>query len=424
MILAGAMVLDLHPPAARRVDVRVKGGRIVEVGPSLTARPGESVEDLGGRWLMPGLVCAHHHLYSALSTGMPLRPEKPTSFTHMLELVWWRLDRALDLDAVGVSAEVGGLAALRAGVTTIIDHHASPSAIVGSLEAIDGALAGLGLRRVLCYEVTDRGGAERARAGLRAHERLLAAPRDGRRAILVGAHASFTLSDDTLTACAALARDGGVGLHLHAAEAIDDASRRGESPVKRLDRLGALLPGSILAHGVHLDADDLARVQDAGAWITHQPRSNMNNAVGYAPVARFGSRTAVGTDGIGADMLAEAQCGYFRSQEGQVGWGPGRWCAALAAASTLAGDTLGIRLGRVAPGYAADLVVLDPCPGPPLTKDNLPAALIFRFSAAMVRDVMVDGAWRLKDRYPVGIDVGALDRRAQAAAMAVWARMV
>ena len=139
------------------------------------------------------------------------------------------------------------------------------------------------------------------------------------RGVLVGGHASFTLSDTTLRGMARIARDAGVGLHIHAAEAVDDAVLSGEPVVARLARLGALLPGSVLAHGVHLSPDDLRRLGDAGVWLTHQPRSNQNNHVGYAPVGAFGPRTALGTEGIGADLFAELQAGYFRSREGRVG---------------------------------------------------------------------------------------------------------
>ena len=149
----------------------------------------------------------------------------------------------------------------------------------------------------------------------------------------------------------------------------------------------------------------------------------MNNAVGRAPLPYFPVRTALGTDGIGADMLAELQAGAFRSQEAGDGWSPADWARALTAGARLASDALRVRLGRLAPGYAADLVVLDPVPGPPLSAENLPAALIFRFSAAMVRHVMVDGVWRLRDRDPVGLDLCALDSRAQGAALEVWGRM-
>jgi len=416
-------VVHLDPPRVEQASIRIRGGRIAEVGPELRPQPGETVDDLSDHWVIPGLVCAHTHLYSALSCGMPQPTEAPTSFADMLAKVWWRLDRALDMEGVEVSALVGGVAALQAGVTTLVDHHASPSAITGSLETIDGALDALGLRRLLCYEVTDRGGKDEAVAGLDAHARLLGADGGGMRAMLIGAHANFTLSDETLSAVGAMAREAGVGVHIHVAEAADDAALTGEDPVDRLERLGALLPGSILAHCVHLDSDRIARAQAAGAWITHQPRSNQNNGVGHAPVMAFGPATALGTDGIGADMLAELQAGWFRGQEAGVDWSLDRWLQALTAGAELAGDALGVRLGRIEHGAAADLVVLDPPVGPPLSSESVAATFLFRLSANHVKHVLVDGDWRLWHRRVVGLDVAALQDRAEAAARATWARM-
>jgi cytosine/adenosine deaminase-related metal-dependent hydrolase len=341
----------------------------------------------------------------------------------MLEGVWWRLDRALDPGSISASARVGGLAALRAGVTTVVDHHASPGFIVGSLELLDEALSELGLRRVLCYEVSARGGLDEARAGLRAPEALLGAEGGGERAVMVGAHASFTLSDDSLRACGALAREAGVGLHIHVAESLEDEQLTGEPLVARLERLGALVPGSVLAHAVHLSAEELRRVEDAGAWVTHQPRSNMNNAVGYAPLAAFGAHSALGTDGIGSDLFSELQAAWFRGQEGGVPWAPDRFLALLSGGARMAGEKLGVTLGRLAPGAAAARVVLDAQPGPPLTAQNLAAAMIFRLGAGAVRSVMIGGRWRLRDRQPLGLDVEALDREAQRQARALWRRI-
>jgi len=385
---------------------------------------GETVVDLGGRWLMPGLCVAHHHLYSALACGMPLPAEAPQSFRDMLSEVWWRLDRALDEDSVGVSALVGGVQALRAGVTTIIDHHASPGFIVGSLETIDSALAELGLRRILCYEVSDRGGQRESHAGLAAHENLLASDGGGERAVLIGAHANFTLSDDTLSRCATLAREAGVGLHIHVAESAEDAEVTGEPLIARMARLDALVPGSVFAHCVHLSSDELAQVGDAGIWVTHQPRSNQNNGVGYANVGAFPETTALGTDGIGADLFAEIQAAWFRAQEGGGhGLSPASWLGALTGGARLAASTLSVDLGRIAPGYQADLVVLDPVPGPALASQNLASAFLFRLTAAAVRDVMVAGQWRLRERVPLAIDTDLLDQRARNAASALWRRM-
>jgi len=423
MLLKGALTLHIDPLDVRALDVRVQGATIEATGPDLAPLPGEEVVDLSGRWLMPGLVVAHHHLYSALACGMPLLDESPNNFPDMLAQVWWRLDRALNEESVEISALVGGVQALRAGVTTIIDHHASPSFIEGSLECIDGALGSLGMRRVLCYEVTDRGGPAQAAAGLRAHQDLLGQDGEGMRSLLVGAHANFTLSDQSLAACGDLARDAGVGVHIHVAEAVDDQRLVGEPLVERMERLGALLPGSILAHCVHLQPDELQAIGDAGAWVTHQARSNLNNGVGYAPVDSFPDRMALGTDGIGADLFAELQVAWFRAQEAGVGWSPDRWLEALAGGARLASELLGTQLGRIEPGAQADLVVLDAIPGPPLHRDNLAAAFLFRLSASAVRSVMIAGAWQLKQRQPVWISSEALDSRAHEVTRNLWKRM-
>ncbi len=423
MLLTNCVLLHLDPPRVERADVRITGSSITEIGSRLTTESGEICHDLGGRWLIPGLCVAHHHLYSALACGMPMPNETPTNFTRMLEQVWWRLDRALDRSSVEVSALVGSVQALRAGVTTVIDHHASPSFINGSLECLDGALDAIGLRRILCYEVSDRGGMEESRAGLQAHHGLLGSDGGGMRGVMIGAHANFTLSDETVAACAGLAREAGVGLHIHVAEAVDDAATTGEGLVSRMDRLGALIPGSIFAHCVHLDAAELRAVSDAGIWITHQPRSNQNNSVGYADVANFPSRVALGTDGIGSDLFSELQTGWFKAQEAKVPWTPNRWLSVLSDGAALAGEALGVRLGRIEAGCEADLTVLDPIPGPALDADNLAAAFIFRLSPSAVRDVLVAGQWRLRERMPCGIDAGELDQLAQREARALWDRM-
>lgn len=421
-LLKGALLLHLDPPRVERGDVRIEGERIVGVGAELQPQPGETVVDLSGRWLMPGLVCGHHHLYSALACGMPFVPEAPTGFADMLAKVWWRLDRALDEEGVRVSGLVGATSALRCGTTAIVDHHASPSFIEGSLEALDDAIAQVGQRRVLCYEITNRGGDERARAGLRAHEGLLPVPTT-ERTTLVGLHASFTVDDATLHAAAELAGAHGVGLHIHVAESAEDEAATGEPLLSRFERCGALLANSVFAHCVHLGADELRLLHEREIVVSHQARSNMNNGVGYAPTQHLDERAMLGTDGIDGDMFAELKVAYFRAQEAGAGMDPGRALRLLAASARFVGDRLQIPLGRIEAGCAADLVVLDPCAGPPLTSENLAAAMVFRMSSGQVRSVMVGGRFRLLDREFVDVDERELDERAQAAASDLWSRM-
>jgi len=250
----------------------------------------------------PGLVCGHHHLYSALARGMPAPPRSPTNFAEILELVWWRLDAALDLEMLEWSAKLGALEALESGTTAIIDHHESPNAIEGSLSVIAEACTEVGVRVSCAYGVTDRHGTDGARRGLAENERFLGAGGRG----MVGIHASFTCSDETLRSAAALAAEIGVGVHVHVAEALDDV----DAP-RRLE--GLTTDEWLLVHGVHLGRDAGLR-----GTIAHNPRSNMNNAVGYAAPTRFTNRVVLGTDGIGADMLEEYRLAYARLRESDV----------------------------------------------------------------------------------------------------------
>jgi len=271
----------------------------------------------------PGMVCAHHHLYSALARGMPPPPATPTHFGEILELIWWRLDRALDLEMIRWSAMLGALEALEQGTTAIVDHHESPEAIEGSLSVIAEACAEVGVRVVCAYGVTDRHGAEGAQRGLEENRRFLA---EGGRG-LVGVHAAFTCTDDTLEAAAGLAADLGVGVHIHVCEGVQDELAPG--------RLAALAKDDwLLAHGVHLgDRHGLA------GTIVHNPRSNMNNGVGYARPARFDNPVVIGSDGIGAAMLDEFRIAYLCHRADDVTATPDPAWSWLEAGRTLVPET-------------------------------------------------------------------------------------
>jgi cytosine/adenosine deaminase-related metal-dependent hydrolase len=237
---------------------------------------------------------------------MPAPPETPTTFRGILEQVWWRLDAALDLEMIEWSAKLGALEALESGTTGIVDHHESPNAIEGSLEVIVAACAEVGVRVLPAYGVTDRHGADGARRGLEESRRFLSAGGRG----LVGIHAAFTCSDETLHAAADLAGEFHVGVHVHVAEGPEDA----DAP-DRLD--GLTRPDWLLAHCVHLPND-----HGLAGTILHNPRSNLNNAVGYADPARFANPVALGTDGIGADMLEEFRLAYALHRADDVAASP------------------------------------------------------------------------------------------------------
>lgn len=263
----------------------------------------------------PGLVCAHHHSYSALARGMPEPPAKPTSFREILEQVWWRLDSALDLEMIEWSAKLAALEALEAGTTAIVDHHESPHAIEGSLSVIAEACAEVGIRVKPAYGVTDRHGPDGARRGLAENRRFLNEGGDG----FVGIHAAFTCEPDTLRAAAQLAHEMGVGVHIHVCEGPDDV----DAPAK-LD--GLTTDDWLLAHCVRLPTNHTLR-----GTVLHNPRSNLNNGVGYADPARFINPVVLGTDGFGGSVLESFRLAYVMHRSVDVAATPDdawRWLEA------------------------------------------------------------------------------------------------
>ena len=234
--------------------VYLRGDEIIAVGESqrlLAQYPDAERWDAQGKLLMPGMICAHTHFYGAFARGMYIPGEPAKDFPEILRKLWWPLDRALDLDGVQSSAEVCLVDAIRNGTTTLIDHHASQTAIDGSLDAIAAAVGASGLRSVLCYEVTDRDGPAAAAAGIRENVRFASAvrrsPSDARVASTFGLHASMTLSDETLEACRAESQRFHVHVAEHPADAWDSQNRSGRRTVERLHSFDITGPESIFA---------------------------------------------------------------------------------------------------------------------------------------------------------------------------------
>jgi putative selenium metabolism protein SsnA len=424
MLLANATLLSLENSSVERADLRVRDGKIVEKSRKILPKIDDEPLDLSSKFVMPGMVCGHTHLYSALARGMPAPKKMPRNFYEILKYVWWTLDRALDEDGVYYSALVGALDAARCGTTTLIDHHASPNYIGGSLDLMKVAFEKVGLRGVLCYETTDRNGMRGAKLGLEENRDWVSKNRGPMFGGLVGAHASFTLSDKSLRACAELAKELKSGVHIHVAEdpcdQQDCTKKFGITLIERLAEAEILGPKTILGHCTHLDKASLDVAKRAGCWFAHNTRSNMNNAVGYAPVHWMGKNVALGTDGIGADMFEEVKFAWFKARDAKNGLGIGDIVGFLTGAQRLASQFLGVKLGRLDVGSAADLVVLDYPTPTPVTSQNLFGHLIFGMSSQFVTDVMVNGRWVVRNRAVVGVDEEKIRAEAREVAQKVW----
>lgn len=419
----------------------IRNGIIEKIAPQdelLLTYPDEERLDAEGQYVMPGNICAHTHFYGAFSRGLSIPGEPASNFTEILEKLWWNLDKALDNEGTRYSALVLLLDAIKHGTTTLIDHHASPNAIDGSLDIIAEAVNQAGLRASLCYEVTDRDGEEKANQGLeenlrfirRIEERQL---EDQNLRAHFGLHASLTLSDKTLERSRQLCPEG-IGFHIHAAEGIADQIHSLETTrmrvVHRLDQFDILKPESILVHGVYFDESEIKRLAETRSWLTHQPRSNMNNAVGVAPIEDMleaGVRVGMGNDGFSNTMWLEWKEAYLlhklqnRDPRRMGGYTITR--IAVENNSDLVTDLFdGLRVGEITEGAAADLIFVDYHPFTQLTAGNLPWHILFGFQEGMVTATIVAGKPLMYRRQLLTLDEKEISAKALEVSSATWKR--
>jgi len=421
--------------------VYIDDDRIVEIGSQVEMRdkyPETEEVDAAGQLVMPGNICAHTHFYGAYARGLAIPGLPPKDFPEILKKLWWPLDKALDEESVRASALIHLVDAIKHGTTTLFDHHASPNFIEGSLDVIAQAVDQSGLRGVLCYEVTDRDGDQKAKLGIQENTSFIRRTAngevaDGRVQATFGLHASLTLSDETLSLCReALGEEGGFHIHVaeHEADEYDSLNKSGMRVVDRLNAHGILGTRTIVAHGVHIDFVEARLLAETGTWLSHQPRSNMNNGVGVAPIEslmRLGINVCIGNDGFTQDMWTEWKTAYLlhkvwhkdpRRMNGLDVVQMGVYNNAALANVFFPGQ----KLGSLVEGSAADLIFVDYHPFTPLTTGNLPWQILFGFNESMVTSTMVAGKFLMRDRKLLTLDEAEIAAQALALAPGVWER--
>ncbi len=441
MLITNATLITFESPNRILEDqaIYISGDHIHEIGPSAKlekAYPKVKKLDANGQFVMPGGICAHTHFYGAFSRGMAIPGSAPKDFPEILDKLWWPLDKSLQEEDIRYSALVCLVDAIKHGTTTLIDHHASPNAIDGSLDIIADAVDKSGLRGVLCYEVTDRDGPDKAAAGIKENARFLRRLTENPHPHLAGTfglHASLTLSGATLQACRSAAPEGS-GFHIHVAEheadEYDSLSKSNMRIVDRLKHHEMLGPKTIAAHCVHIDAREIELLNETGTWVTHQPRSNMNNAVGAAPVEammRAGVKVCLGNDGFTNAMWDEWKAAYFlhkvtsRDPRRMGGYDVQQMAiynnAALANVFFPAAP-----IGQITPGAFADLIFVDYQSPTPLSAENLPWHIIFGFQQSMITTTIVAGKVLMKERELQTLDEEEISARARELAPKVWKR--
>ena len=411
--------------------IRIIDSRVAAFGKMPVRLDDDELEiNMGNKLVLPGMINAHTHLYSALALGMPAPGQAPQNFVQILEKIWWKLDRALDTETTLASFQAGLLACLRAGVTTIFDHHSSPNFTKGSLKMLAGVAHDFGLKVSTAFEGTDRNGPECFKAGLDENLSALADYKnDPQIHPMLGLHASFTLSDESLeTVRRSLDDHPGAGIHIHLAEAIADHHDSGErgyqSVVQRLSEYDLIHSNSLYAHGIHITPDDADMLFNAGANLVHNPTSNANNRVGMLngvtlEMLGFG----LGTDGMQANLLSEAKEGMLiRSSKLTTGQANVDYLKLLFHNNPqIASRLFGYPMNRIEPGAPSDLAFYDYKSRTELNATNWGGHLLFGLGAPV--DVMTDGEFRIRNGAVQGLDENEILDNARTASARLWDAM-
>ncbi len=427
--------MQFDPPAVwDNVDVVIDGGTIVDVGTNIAGNyKAEKVIDGSDKLVYPGLVCSHHHYYSGLSRGVLAEIGPTPDFVSTLKNLWWRMDRALDEESTYYSSIISSIDAIKAGTTAVIDHHASPSYITGSLSTIKRGFEDSGLRGMTCYEVTDRNGLDQMKEGVEENIRFakeidsgIKAGKDHLVDAHIGGHAPCTIPDEGMEMIADAVKQTGRGLHLHVAEDRYDVSQShivyGQDIVKRLDSFGMLNDKTILVHGIYLSPEEIEILNGHDGFLVHNARSNMNNNVGYNEKLSSYRNLALGTDGIGANMYEELKFAYFKHKDAGGPMWPGDYLKFLANGNVLLERNFKAKFGRLEKGYKADLVIADYLSPSPLVAENIGGHMVFGMTSGDVETVIINGRVVMENReFP--FDVKEIYAKAAAAAKRVWDNM-
>ena len=372
--------------------------------------------DAKGGVIMPAFINTHEHIYSAMARGLSINGYNPQGFLDILDGMWWTIDRHLTLEQTRQSALATYLDSIKNGVTTVFDHHASFGQISDSLFAIESAANELGIRTCLCYEVSDRDGKEKAKASVMENANVIRhalADDSDMIAGMMGMHASFTISDETMELCAAN-KPAEVGYHIHVAEGIEDLHAclrdHGKRIIDRLMDCGILGEKTLAVHCIYINKHEMELLRDTNTMVVHNPESNMGNACGCPPtmeILHTGVLTGLGTDGYTHDMLESYKVANVLHKH--------HLCNANAAwaevpemlftnNAKIANRYFKKKLGVLEKGAAADVIVTDYIPLTPMDASNINSHILFGMTGRSVVTTVCNGKVLMKDRVLVGID--------------------
>ncbi len=420
--IRNANFIDWQSLEFTTTDILVEEGRkggiqLIRELPADTPKPSKVI-DAKGKFVTKSFGCGHHHIYSTLARGMPAPATSPQNFLDILKLIWWNVDKNLDLEMIKASALAAGLYCAKNGITFVIDHHASPYAVEDCLFTVKDAFDSIGLSHLLCYELSDRDGEKIRDKGLQETANYLKAGNQGH----VGLHASFTVGDTLLKRAVQLAGEYNTGLHVHVAEDLADQTDCLEKYQKRVlqrisDAGGLDLQGSILAHCLYLDDQEKTLLKDSTSWVVENVESNLNNNVGLTDYSGYGKRIMLGTDGMHSDMLRSAKAAFFVGQGTEGISYPGiyerfRNVHRYLAENNFSGDG------------DNNLVILDYQAPTPMNQNNFLGHFVFGLESSQVESVISSGQLIVEERKLVLANEEEILGHAREMAEKLWLKLV
>ncbi|MEN8121918.1 MAG: amidohydrolase family protein [Bacteroidota bacterium] len=417
LLLKNATYIDWKTSEFKTTDIIVNEGTLGKIT-FIKNSDLKNVEiiDCTGKLVTKSFAIGHHHVYSALARGMTAPKKNPTNFKEILQYIWWKLDKALDKEMIEASALSTAIACAKSGSTFVIDHHASPNAIEGSLNIIAEAFDKVGISHLLCYEITDRDGQEKAEKGLNETENYLKNNHG-----LVGLHASFTVGDETMKKAAALMHKFNSGIHIHVAEDRFDQKHSvetyGKRVVERLNNFGILdASKTILGHCLHIDDNERDIIRNSKAFVVQNTESNLNNKVGHFDSEELGENIMLGTDGMHSDMIRSAQAAFFVGQgfdniNFQSTYERFRKAHQYLAINKFEGDG------------ENNLVVLDYPTPTPINQDNFLGHFIYGLNSNHVQHVISNGKLIVKNRKMQTVNEQEVLQFSKEQALRLWKKM-
>ena len=431
IVLKNTNLIQFYPPKIYyNVDVIIENEIIIDTGRNVGDNyKSDKTLNLNNKFISTGLVCSHNHFYSVLARGILADINTCNNFLDILKNLWWKLDRAIDEESLYYSGIIGALEAIKSGTTSVIDHNASPNFISGSLSTLKKAFETAGLRGILAYEITDRNGIDGMIEGVKESIKFAENIENDKRDLIetaIGAHAPFTLSDNSLEQIREAIKTTNRGLHIHVSEDETDPSysnqQFGKDVLKRLDNFSLLNNKSIIAHGVYLTENDINILNERDSFLVHNPRSNMNNGVGYMNNLYKIKNVGIGTDGISSNMFEEIKFAFFKNNDSNGKLNMNDFMKFLQNGNMILERYFDNKFGKIEKGYIADIVIYDYIPPTNLVDENLAGHFIYGFSSRDVETVIINGNIVYENRsFP--FETNSIYSKARAVANKMWERM-